>query len=142
MEIFMPDPGANPDYQDRKPKTTKAFSAFAGDHLAKGDPLKGGRVTIPFLRSEPRPRKSHPAVVDLVGNNYDDYIRKKGRASLSFFYMPTCPHCAGMESMAFHSCAPCANERPLQNSSRIGRPWQLSSRSSTRIVRLAQKRLR
>ena len=116
---------ANPTYQDRKVKTSEAMSAFAGDHLAKGDPLKGGRITIPFLRSvrvfiaswcmrwssaqprfikpppspifmqENRPRKSHPHVVDLVGNNYDTFIGKKNRAVFSFFYMPTCPHCAG-----------------------------------------------
>eukprot|EP01047_Picozoa_sp_COSAG01_P083951 COSAG01_NODE_17800_length_1123_cov_1.154297_2_plen_128_part_00 len=44
---------------------------------------------------ENRPRKSHPHVVDLVGNNYDAFIGKKNRAVFSFFYMPTCPHCAG-----------------------------------------------
>jgi len=97
MEIFMPDTKANPIYQDRKVKTSEAMSAFAGDHLAKGDPLKGGRITIPFLRSENRPRKSHPHVVDLVGNNYDAFIGKKNRAVFSFFYMPTCPHCAELE---------------------------------------------
>ena len=41
--------------------------------------------------------KSHPHVVDLVGNTYDSYIAQKGRACLSFFYMPTCPHCGELE---------------------------------------------
>ena len=97
MEIFMPDPKANQAYQDRKVKSKEAMSAFTSDHLAKGDPLKGGRITIPYLRSEPRPMKSHPAVHDLVGTTYDDFIGVKGRACLSFFYMPTCPHCAELE---------------------------------------------
>ena len=93
MEIFQPDTAANPAYQDKKPRTKAAFDAFVTDHLAEGDPLKGGRITVPFLRSEPRPMKSHPHVVDLVGSSYDSYIAQKGRACLSFFYMPTCPHC-------------------------------------------------
>ena len=97
MEIFQPDTAANPAYQDKKPRTKAAFDAFVTDHLAEGDPLKGGRITVPFLRSEPRPMKSHPHVVDLVGNTYDSYIAQKGRACLSFFYMPTCPHCGELE---------------------------------------------
>ena len=51
MEIFMPDTGADTVYQDKKPKTKAAFDAFVTDHLATGDPLKGGRLTVPFLRS-------------------------------------------------------------------------------------------
>lgn len=64
-------------YQDNKPRTKQAFDAFVADHLAKGDPLKGGRLTVPFLRSEPRPMKNHAHVVDLVGNTYDscEYCR-------------------------------------------------------------------
>jgi thiol-disulfide isomerase/thioredoxin len=97
MEIYMPDPKANPKYQDRKVKSAEALDSFVTDHLATGDPLKGGRITIPYLRSEPRPMKSHPAVTDLVGNTYDAFIGKKSRSCLSFFYMPTCPHCAELE---------------------------------------------
>ena len=58
-------------YGDTKPRTKQAFDAFVSDHLAKGDPLKGGRLTVPYLRSEQRPMKSHAHVVDLVGNTYD-----------------------------------------------------------------------
>jgi hypothetical protein len=63
---------ANGIYQDKKPRTKAAFDAFVTDHLAEGDPLKGGRLTVPFLRSEQRAMKSHPHVVDLVGNTYDN----------------------------------------------------------------------
>ena len=58
-------------YGDKKPRTKQAFDAFVSDHLAKGDPLKGGRLTVPYLRSEQRPMKNHAHVVDLVGNTYD-----------------------------------------------------------------------
>lgn len=58
-------------YGDTKPRTKQAFDAFVSDHLAKGDPLKGGRLTVPYLRSEQRPMKNHAHVVDLVGNTYD-----------------------------------------------------------------------
>jgi len=87
MRVMLPSPDV-PEIKDRKMKNFKAMDAFVKAHFA-------GK-TVPYLRSEPRPQPTFgyfPQLVDLIGNTYDDYVTDPSRMVLSFFYMPTCPHC-------------------------------------------------
>jgi len=87
MRVMTP-PDNIPEIKDRKIKNFKAMNAFVDAHFAK--------KTKPYLRSEPRPNPSfgHFAQLkDLIGNTYDDFVTDPSRYVMSFFYMPTCPHC-------------------------------------------------